>query len=165
LAFHQNLRLGTASGARPARTLLESRASASETSAMIDFVRCGALQSHVGTVSVVPANGTLQIEMERPTSQRHRGQGTRALLQGADEAFHDGNTAPLADGAETLTDGVAATPLFEAVTTELLAPVGNQMPGRCTDVGNDLAEKPSDLLRSGLAQEKPEAQDRSRIMI
>jgi hypothetical protein len=68
--------------------------------------------------------------MERASSQRHRGQGTRAFLQGADEAFHDGNAAPLADGAETLMDGVAATPSFEAVTTELLAPVGNQMPGR-----------------------------------
>src|SRR5262249_38028625 len=108
---------------------------------MVNFVRCGALQGHVRTVGVVPTNGTLHVEMEQPTQQRHRGQGTRAFLQRADEAFHDRNTAALADGAETLADGVAATPLLQAVTTELLAPVGNQMPRRRTDAGNDLAEK------------------------
>src|SRR5262249_11660916 len=125
---------------------------------MVNFVRCGALQCHVRTVGVVPTNGTLHVEMEQPTQQRHRGHGTRAFLQRADEAFHNRNTAALADGAETLADSVAATPLLQAVTTELLAPVGNQMPRRCTDAGNDLAEKPSDLLRSWLAQEEPEAQ-------
>jgi hypothetical protein len=165
LAFDQHLRLGASGRAWPARAGLESRTPASRTPNMVNFVRCGALQSHVRPVGVVPAHGALHGHLERATPQRHHGQNTRAFLEGADATFHDSNAAPLADGAETLVDGVAATPLVQTMITELLALVGNQMPGCRTDAGNDPTEKLSDVHRTRLAQEKPEAQDASRIMI
>jgi hypothetical protein len=79
------------------------------------------LQSHVRTVGVVPADGAQHNHLERATPQRHHGQGTRTFLQRADETFHQGDAAALADGAETLADGLATTPLVQAMITELLA--------------------------------------------
>ena len=120
LAFNQHLRLGAAGHARPARTRLETRAPAGGTSSKVNFVRGGALQSHVRTIGAVPAHGVLHSKLERARPQRHHGQGTSAFLQGADETLHDRNAASLADGAATLADGVAAAPLFQTLTTELL---------------------------------------------
>jgi hypothetical protein len=84
------------------------------------------LQSRVRTVGVVPADGALHSQLERATPQRHDGPEKQAFLQGTDETFHHGDAAALADSAETLVDGVAATPLLQAMVTEFSTVVGQR---------------------------------------
>jgi hypothetical protein len=78
LAFHQHLRSGASRAAWPTLTRLEARMPASRTSSLVNLVRCGALQAHVRTVGVVPADGPVHSQLKRATLHRHDGQGWEA---------------------------------------------------------------------------------------
>ena len=58
-----------------------------------------------------------------------------------------------------------AAPMLEATTTELLALVADQMPGRPADSRAYLAEKAADLLCTGLMHKHRAAEGTSRVMI
>ena len=87
----------------PAWAGLEARRSACRTPMVIDLIESGGAESRVRPVAVVPANVEGQFLLHGSETVRDENQSPGALvLDGADAAFDDGETAVLADGTEPL---------------------------------------------------------------
>ena len=68
----------------------------------INIKRCSAVKTLVGTIDVVPEAIEFDFLAEAVRGKRGRDKSNALVLEGADEAFDNGNGAVMADSAETL---------------------------------------------------------------
>jgi len=168
LALDEDLGFGAGRSAWPGDSWLETRRSAGRAAAEVDFVRCGAFQSGVRALRVVPVKKQLQLALEAAVQQRHHGEhASAAVFQAPDEAFHHGDAAGLADGSAPMADAVPKAPRLEASAGELRAAVGHEKFRRGTDTSNDAAEQLANALGCRLTFEngapgRGESNDRQR---
>ena len=100
LALDQGVRQSAWRGAGPTRSGLEARVAACGTALEVNFVGCGALQSGMRTVGIIPGKEELKFMREGVTQQCDNGQhATTAILESSDEPFAHSDAARLADGA------------------------------------------------------------------
>ena len=133
---------------------------------VVDLVGCGAAETGVRTVAIVPGDVEHQLQPESGETERDKDQSPGALgLDGADASFDHREASVLADGPESVPDPAASAPAFELLRDELRALIRNEVSGPPAHPPEKPLQKVSNRHGRRLAAINREAHHAPRVVV